>query len=61
MLRRVVWQKFTDVPDVFAASIIRAMNTHRPDSHRHTRRRENLKSLQKKSRFIIFLFHIQYK
>jgi hypothetical protein len=26
MLRRVVWQKFTDVLEVLAASIIRAIN-----------------------------------
>jgi hypothetical protein len=26
MLRRIVWQKFTDVSEMLAASIIRAMN-----------------------------------
>jgi hypothetical protein len=31
MLRSVVWQKFTDVSDVNASSIIRAINAHRPD------------------------------
>jgi hypothetical protein len=41
MLHRVVWSKFTDVSEVLAASIIRAMTE---DSHIHTRRRENLKS-----------------
>jgi hypothetical protein len=30
MLRRVVWEKFTDVSEVLAASIIRAMS-HRLD------------------------------
>jgi hypothetical protein len=45
MLRRVVWLKFTDVSEVLAASIIRAM-THRNNpeqSHLHARCRENLK------------------
>jgi hypothetical protein len=33
MLRRVVWKKFTDVSEMFAASINRAMSgpIHRPD------------------------------
>jgi hypothetical protein len=60
MLRRVVRQKFTDVSEVFSASIIRAIiantsgtsvnfyqTTRRnipEESHLHTRRRENLKS-----------------
>jgi hypothetical protein len=60
LLRRVAWQKFTDVSEVLAASIIRAMTvstsetsenfyhtTRRnfPEDNRlHIRRRENLKS-----------------
>jgi hypothetical protein len=31
MLRRVIWQNFTDVLEVLAASIIRAISTHHPD------------------------------
>jgi hypothetical protein len=38
LLRRVVWKKFTDVAEVLAASVIRAI------SNLHTRRCENLKS-----------------
>jgi nitrogen regulatory protein PII len=48
----VAWQKFTDVSEVLAAFIIRAMTstrlhgatTQKTASHLHTRRSENLKS-----------------
>jgi hypothetical protein len=51
-LRRTVRKKFTDVPEVLAASIIRAMSVmeaastsesnYPEDSHIHTRRGENI-------------------
>jgi hypothetical protein len=41
MLRRGVWWKLTDVPEVLAASIIRVIAE---ESHVHNRLRENLKS-----------------
>jgi hypothetical protein len=47
MLRRVACQTFTDVSEVLAASIIRAMSKKcniPEDSHLHTRSLENLKS-----------------
>jgi hypothetical protein len=49
LLRRVVWQKFTDVSDAFAASNTATYQTTRrnnPEDSRHlnTRGRENLKS-----------------
>jgi hypothetical protein len=31
LYRRVVWEKFADVSEVLAASIIRVMTTHHPD------------------------------
>jgi hypothetical protein len=50
LLRRVVWQNFTDVPEMLAASIIGTIafyqtkrRNNAEDSHLHTHRGENLK------------------
>jgi hypothetical protein len=47
LLRRVVWERYTDVLEVLAASIIRVISQivdNPEDSHLHSRRRANLKS-----------------